>query len=351
MRDVAILSYAQTPYVASERERNEVEMLIPVLSEAVEKSGIPRKEIGFTCSGSTDYLAGQSFSFVAAVDALGAWPPIQESHVEMDGAWALYEAWVKIQCGDADSALIFSFGRSSMGDLPEVLTLQLDPYTLQPLHPDAISVAALQARALLDAGKSSERAWAEIAARSRRDALANPDALVRGEVDPETLLAEPYRVAPLREHACAPVTDGAAAMVVAAGDLARRAGEKPVWIRGIDHRLDPHQPGLRDLTVAPSARLAAEKAGAGRGGIDLAELHAPFAPQEEILREALGLGPDVRINPSGGPLAAHAVMVAGLARIGEAARQIQAGRAGRALAHATQGPCLQQNLVCVLEGA
>jgi len=58
----------------------------------------------------------------------------------------------------------------------------------------------------------------------------------------------------------------------------------------------------------------------------------------------------VRINPSGGALAANPIMVAGLARIGEAARQIWQGAARRALAHATQGHCLQQNLVCVLEG-
>jgi len=43
-------------------------------------------------------------------------------------------------------------------------------------------------------------------------------------------------------------------------------------------------------------------------------------------------------------------MSAGLARIGEATRQIVAGNGSRAVAHATSGPCLQQNLVCVLEG-
>jgi acetyl-CoA acetyltransferase len=64
----------------------------------------------------------------------------------------------------------------------------------------------------------------------------------------------------------------------------------------------------------------------------------------------MGLGANVRINPSGGALAANPIMAAGLARIGEAANQIRAGRARRALAHATQGHCLQQNLVCVLEG-
>jgi len=349
MRDVAILSYAQTRYTAHEQARNEVEMLMPVLSEAVEKSGIPRREIGFTCSGSTDYLAGQSFSFVMAVDAIGAWPPIRESHVEMDGAWALYECWVKIQTGEVDTALAFSFGRASMGDLPSVLTMQLDPYVLQPLHPDATSLAALQARALLDAEKSSEQEWAEIAARSLRDAKDNPDALRKGDADVAELLKEPYVASPLRPHTLPPVTDGAAAIVIAAGDVARSVSEKPIWIRGIDHRLDPHMPGVRDLTVSPSTAKAGEKAGAGQGGIDVAELYAPFAPQEVIVRDALGLGDGVRINPSGGPLAAHPMMVAGLARVGEAARQIWSGKAERALAHATQGPCLQQNLVTILE--
>ena len=56
----------------------------------------------------------------------------------------------------------------------------------------------------------------------------------------------------------------------------------------------------------------------------------------------------VAVNPSGGALAANAFMVAGLIRIGEAAARIMDGTATRALAHATSGPCLQQNLVCAL---
>jgi len=350
MRDVAIVSYAQTPYVRSERARNEVEMLMPIIDEVVKKSGIPRHEIGFTCSGSTDYLAGQCFSFVMAVDAVGAWPPIKESHVEMDGAWALYEAWIKIQCGEVDSALIFSFGRSSMGETAETMTLQTDPYTMAPLGPDAISMAALQARSGLDAGLYSERDMAEVAARNRSNALTNPEAQLAGEFEVETLLEAPYRVSPLRDHDCPPITDGAAAMVIATADVARNASDKPVWIRGIDHRLDSHQLGSRDLTRSPSTELAGQKAGVGAGKIDIAELHAPFTHQEIILKNALGLDDDVRINPSGGPLAANPMMSAGLARIGEASRQIAGGAAERAVAHATSGPCLQQNLVCVLEG-
>jgi acetyl-CoA acetyltransferase len=57
----------------------------------------------------------------------------------------------------------------------------------------------------------------------------------------------------------------------------------------------------------------------------------------------------VRVNPSGGPLAAWPYIVSGLLRIGEAAARVHVGEASRAVAHATSGPCLQQNLVCVME--
>jgi acetyl-CoA acetyltransferase len=350
MRNVALLSFAQTPFKRRENTRSEVDMVMSVVREAVAESGLPRREIGFTCSGSSDYIAGQSFAFVGAVDALGAWPPISESHVEMDGAWALYEAWIKIQTGVCDAALCFGFGRASMGTLPETLTLQLDPYTLAPLGIDAIGMAALQARAWLERTGRSERDLAEVAVRSRRDAKQNPFAQLRGDFEVEKLLAEPTLASPLRKHDCAPISDGAAAVVIAAEDVARRAGPRPVWIRGIDHRIEPHHPGMRDLTRCPSAALAAHKAGVDPARIDVAELHAPFTHQELILREALALPPRVRINPSGGPLAAHPMLVAGLVRIGEAAAQVRAGHARRALAHATQGHCLQQNLVCWLEG-
>jgi acetyl-CoA acetyltransferase len=351
MRDVAVVSFAQSRSVRREPVRSEVEMLMPVIAGAVERSGIPRKEIGFTVSGSCDFLAGIPFSFVAALDAVGAWPPISESHVEMDGAWALYEAWVRLQHGDIDSALVFAFGKSSSGQLRDILVTQLDPYYVAPLWPDSVSIAALQARALIEAGGCTERELAAVAARSRRRAMENPYAQLRGDFDLEALLLEPYLVAPLRRHDCPPLSDGAAAIVLAAGDLARRVCERPAWIRGIDHRIEPHGLGVRDLTVSPSTALAAEQAGVHRGPIDVAELHAPFTYQEVILRDAIGLGEGVEINPSGGALAANPMMAAGLIRIGEAAARVMKREADRAVAHATSGPCLQQNLVCVLEGA
>ena len=349
MRDVAVVSFAQAPSVRRDAECNEVEILMPVVREAIERSGIPRTEIGFTASGSCDYLAGQPFAFVTALDAVGAWPPISESHVEMDGAWALYEAWVRLQHGDIDSALMYAFGKSSLGDISDVLVLQLDPYYMAPLWPDAVSVAALQARAFIEATEYTERDMAQVAARNRANAKGNPMAQVTGDFEVDELLAEPYLVSPLRKHDCPPISDGAAAIVLAAGDLPRRVCPRPAWIRGIDHRIEAHGLGVRDLTTSPSTAFAAGKASVSLGDVDVAELHAPFTHQELILKDALGLDDGVAINPSGGALAANPVMVAGLIRIGEAARHIMDGSAKRAVAHATSGPCLQQNLVCVLE--
>src|SRR5256886_15056609 len=116
MREVAVVSFAQS-IAPEEPERNEVEILMPVVEEARERSGIPKEEIGFTCSGSCDYLAGQPFAFVNGLEAIGAWPPIPESHVEMDGAWALYEARVRLQRGDVGSALVYAVGKSSTGSV------------------------------------------------------------------------------------------------------------------------------------------------------------------------------------------------------------------------------------------
>jgi acetyl-CoA acetyltransferase len=349
VRDVAVVGFAQTPQLRRTKgTTNGVEMLIPIFAEVMGGLGIAKGDIDFWCSGSSDYLAGRAFSFISAIDAIGPVPPINESHVEADAAWALYEAWIKLQTGAADTALVYGFGKSSAGDLRRTLALQLDPYVLAPLWPDSVAVAGLQARLGIDAGKWSERAMAEVAVRSRRDAERNPNAQLAGSKDVDELLAEPYLADPLRRHDCAPITDGAAVIVLAADDRARELVERPAWITGIAHAVDSAHLGARDLRTSPSTVAAARRAGID--GVEIAELQTPFTHQELLLRRELGLGDDVRVTPSGGALAGNPMFAAGLVRVGEAAAPIMAGEAGRTMAHATSGPALQHNLVCALEG-
>ena len=350
MRDVAVISFAQTEHQREISDINEVEILMPLMGEALAGAGIAKERVDFVCSASSDYLAGQPFSFVMSLDAFGPWPPISESHVDMDGAWALYEAWVKMQMGTTDIALVYAYGKSSPGNIRRVLSRQLDPYALGPLWLDSVSMAAMQARIGLEAGAFTEQQMAEVVAASRRHGASNPFAQLGGEVDAGALLAEPEFVSPLRKHDCPPITDGAAVLILAAGDVARELSDRPAWIRGIDHRIEAAALGVRDLTRSVSTEQAGARAGVADGPVDFAELHAPFAHQELILRSALGLADDVTVNPSGGALCANPIMTAGLIRLGEAATRISRGDGDRAVAHATSGPCLQQNLVCVLEG-
>ncbi|HEX3822908.1 MAG TPA: lipid-transfer protein [Mycobacteriales bacterium] len=298
-RPVAIVASAsfETP---SEPARNEVELLLPVIHDAMAKVGLTQQDIGFTVSGSSDYLQGFPFAFVGALDAVGAWPPIRESHLEMDGAFALSEAVAVLQHEAIDTALVYAFSRPSRGDLDRTLAIQLDPYSVAPLWPDARGLAGLQAQAMRDSGR----------------------------------FAEVPSVTPTY------VADGATAVILAVGDRARELTETPAWIRGIDHRIDAPALGARDLTRSLSARTAAEHAGAT--DIDAAFLHVLYPHQKLLLREALGLD-DQPIHGAAGPM-----MVGGLQRLAAAADAIAAGDARRAIGHATSGPCLQQNLVAVL---
>ncbi|WP_035855459.1 lipid-transfer protein [Cryptosporangium arvum] len=346
---VAIVGWSLTPMVRR-TDKSEARLLFDVVTGATEDAGITRADVDFSCAGSCDYVAGQAFSFVQNIDAVGAWPPKRDSHVEMDGAWALYEAWVRLQLGDIDVAIAMGSGRSSTADPATIYPMEMDPYYLAPLGADALSFAALQARVLLDAGLITERQLAEIAARARRDARDNPYAQVSGEFDVDALLKEDFVRSPLRRHDLSPITDGAAAVVIARGDKARELTDHPVWITGFAHSAEPHQPGVRDLTTSKSATRAAKAAGADQGPIEVAELQTAFTHEEPLLAAAMGLE-GVPVNPSGGPLAANPVMATGLVRVIEAARAIRDHGRQRTLAHSTSGPCLQQNLVCVLEGS
>lgn len=354
MRDVAVVSFAQSPCQAANRRDDMADILLPVIREAINAAGIDRDDVDFVASGSHDFYEGRTFSYIESLDAVGAWPPISESHVESDAAWALAEAWSWLQLGEGDIALVYGIGRGSLpADLDQVMPAQLDPYFLAPLAPHRDAIAGLQAHAAIEAGLTSEQGMAEVVARCLDAATDNPLAQRSGQVDVARLLAAPYVASPLREHDVAPIGDAAAVIVLAADDAARRLAERPAWVRGLDHRMGTHYPGVRDLTESPSTRRAAsraaELAGFTASDVDIAELHTEYSHQEAILANALGLNGSVA-NPSGGPLAGRPVTATGLIRIGEAARQIRDGNADRALAHATSGQALQQNLVCLLEG-
>jgi hypothetical protein len=292
-------------------------MLMDAITDAIDPLGLSRADIDFTCLGSCDYITGQAFSFVSNLDAIGAWPPKRDSHVEMDGAWALYEAWLRLQEGDIEIAVVTGSGRSSTGDPALIYPMEMDPYFLAPLGADPLTFAALQARAVIAAGIADERSMAEVAVRAR------------GKGDVDTLLAEEYIRQPLRRHDVPPITDGRGRH----GAGHRGPGPPAGRPTGVYHRLrppdrvpQPFVPGAGRLPVDPAGGRGGR---AGRRPVEVAELQAAFTHEELLLARVLELGADVAVNPSGGALRANPIMATGLCRIGHAADHIRDGGTGR----------------------
>ena len=232
-------------------------------------AGIDRHDIGFTVSGSCDYLAGQTFAFVQTIEAIGAWPPISESHVEMDGAWAMYEGWARLQEGDIDLVLVFCPGGRRRARPGRSGRCSSTRTTSRRSALDPWSLAALQAaRVARRRHRPTERDFAEIVARNRANAVDNEYAQVSGKFDVDALLAEPYVRDPLRRH------DLAADLRRRGRGRAgrRRPGRVARRTAGVDHRHRPphrHPPAghARPDRVARRPRWPRRCAGVADGPV------------------------------------------------------------------------------------
>lgn len=364
LRNVALVGFAQAPIVACDEHRTAQEMLYGQVRAALASCNVERDAIDYQVAGSADYIDGRPFSFVASLEVTGSWPPRQDLHLEMDAAFAAYYAWLRMQAGDCDTAMVVGYGKTSEGNPNFVLNLQLDPYYQAAMGLDATSTAALQASAYMARTGTSDRDLAEVAARNRHAAARNTDAQVRQSTTPVALMKTPWAVRPLRTGYVPPIGESAVCLLMAAEGKAEQMCERPVWIHGIDQRAEMQSLGARDLSRSKSTEMATRKALAMAGvrsakDVDLAELSTVTPVEEMIVREAMGLAPmgdgGPVVNPSGGPLCGHPILLTGLIRLGEVFRQLSGGagnrsvpNAQRAIAHASMGHCLQQNLVTVL---
>jgi acetyl-CoA acetyltransferase len=363
LRNVAVVAFSQSPVVARDEHRIASEMLYPEVRSALDQCDVEREAIDYQVAGSADYIDGRPFGFVTALDVMGSWPAKQDLHLEMDAAFAAYYAWVRMQAGDCDTALVCGYGKNSEGEPERVLNLELDPYYQAPLGLTPSATAALQASAYMARSGATDGDFAEIVARNRAAGAKNPCAQLREAASAETLAQSPWAVEPLRKSYLPPYGDSAVCLILAAEGKAERMCDRPAWIWGVDQRIEMQTLGARDLSRSTGAQLAAKKATemAGLGSardVDVIELGATTPAEELILRETLLIDERVKfrnVNPSGGPLCGHPLMMTGLIRLGEAFRQLS-GRAGAhavphartAIAHAAQGHCLQQNLFFVL---
>ena len=378
MDDIAIVGVAQTKYESRKVDKIYADLVFDVTMEALNDAGLGIEDIGSVVTVSNDFLDGRTISGMAVGDASGAHDK-NISTVEGDGTFgAMYGAMRVL--GGAGTTIVVAHSKGSESNIRFVTNAMFDPVYQRPLGIDAVAAAAIQAYEYMHRYGLSEEEFATVSVKNHGNALNNPLAHLPMKITVEDVMKSRKIADPLKLLDCSPVSDGAAAMIIADSSVARKCKKKPVWIKGIGHCAEEYFLGDRDLAVPSALSMAAKKAYNMAGiqdpmkEIDVVELYDAFSYMEPLWLEGMGfckpgrgttftekgissLEGDLPVNPSGGVLASHAVLVAGLARIIETVLQLRGEGGTRqvkgakvALAHGINGPCGQSHCVWILSG-
>jgi acetyl-CoA acetyltransferase len=184
---------------------------------------------------------------------------------------------------------------------------------------------------------------AKISVKNRMHAGLNPLAQFRKPITIDDVLGARPVAPPLTTLMCAPIGDGASAVIVTSADNARARDRRPVWIRG--SAIGMGAPKGQRTSIERVSGTAYAEAGITAAELDVAEVHDATAFTELLAYEELGLcvpgkgatlvdegatalGGRIPVNPSGGlESRGHPVAATGLAQIVELTWQLR-GDAG-----------------------
>ncbi|MHB8895773.1 MAG: thiolase family protein [Candidatus Geothermincolia bacterium] len=378
MEEVAVVGWAQTEHRRAMERETPQSIIYMVVDEALSSCGLTIHDIDVVIDAGSDFLDGRGISTCLTVDAMGGHFK-EESKVAGDGLLAAAYAYMRIASGLFSTALVVAYGKSSESDPASQTMTMCEPFFTRPLGVDGLVAAALQARSYTQRYGVSAEGTAKVAVKNRAAGASNPYAQLKQAVTLEDVLGSRELVSPIKELEAAPVTDGACAVVLAHGDVARAVRVRAAWISGLGHCSDAYSLGSRDRHRATAAARAATTALKMAGisdplkELDLAEISEFYAYQELMLYEALGLcdegegeallasgetspGGTTPVNLSGGVLCANPLVATGLVRLADASAQVS-GRAEysplrgakKALAHGGGGLAMQTASCVIVE--
>ena len=223
-------------------------------------------------------------------------------------------------------------------------------------------------------------ALTEVAVKNHANGALNPKAHFQKRVNRSDVDRAPRVADPLGLYDCCPVSDGAAALLLAPPDRAREFTDRPVYIDGVGAGSDSLAVQERpELTRFGASRWAADEAfrsaGVARADISFLEVHDCFTVAELLALEDLGFAPPggavemtlsgetardgrLPVNPDGGLKAkGHPIGATGVSQAYEVFLQLrgaagarQLGRVERALTHNVGGAGATAN-VTIYSGA
>jgi acetyl-CoA C-acetyltransferase len=359
-QDVAIVGFGQTPFRSRHDDKTYVELVQTAVGLALADAGITPDAIdAVVFSMAPTHFMGVADCDKWAVDyCFARAKPFMRVHTGgATGGSALHAGYAHVASGEYETVLVVGADRlTETPDAQHILNLIWDPFYEQDFALNTVTMTALATQRYMHKYGTTEEQYARVVVRSRRNALANPDAHLKGAIGVPDVLASPRVSWPYKLYDICPRSAGAAALVLTTARRARGFTPRPAFITGIGAISDTVFMGDRvgptaetDLADYSQLVLAARECYAQAGirdplrEIDVVEIYDPFSSFQFPQMESLGFCPrgqaqylsdnglfdmegEVAVNPSGGTLCTNPIGVTGLVRAGEAARQVM-GRA------------------------
>jgi len=325
---------------------------------AVQDANIQGKDIEAMYIGnmSGGRFIGQEHIGALAADSLGL-NPIPATRVEAacaSGGLAFRQAYLSIAGGAFD--MVVAGGVEKMTDvLTGQATTTLGGAADQEWETffgaTFPSLYALMAKRHMHDYGTTEEQLAKVSVKNHANGAKNPYAQFQRELSLETVMNSSYVAEPLKLLDCSPITDGAAAVILASEEKAKQITDNPIWIKASAQASDTlalhTRQSLTGLAATrTAARKAYEQAKIKPGDLDLAEVHDCFTIAELMAIEDLGitekgmsgkhvdqgeftLDSRLPINTSGGlKSCGHPVGATGIKQIAELTWQLR-GQAGK----------------------
>ncbi len=298
-RRVAVIGAGLSLFVRRALETGK-ELSYYAASQALESAGVKLKDIqGVVMATAPDAFDGVHMKGEWLLDgAGGVRKPYMRAYVGGgSGVFSIISGWTLVASGLFDLVLVVAEEKmSSCQPHPQGAFLTIfDQIIERPLGPNLLWIFALEQHRYMHTYGIRNEDIARVSVKNKRNALHHPSAQVAGNLTVADVLASEVVAWPVHRLMVSPISDGAAAIVLASESVAQRLSDKPIWVQGVGWALDTSYWGNRDLAypryVEKAARMAYEMAGVSepRKQIHIAEPYDPFAYKELHHLEGLQL--------------------------------------------------------------
>jgi acetyl-CoA C-acetyltransferase len=326
---VAVIGAGMTLFRRNLKETGK-ELAWEASSMALDQAGLELKDIQSVVMGTApDAFDGVHMKGEYLADGAGSWrKPYSRVFVGGGtGVFAIDAGWWHVASGQFDTCLVVGEEKmSSCYPHPAyAFTTIFDPIYARPLGVTLIWIFALEMHRYMHVHGIKKEEIARVSVKNKRNALDHPCAQLGANITVEDVLNSEVMCWPVQRLDISPTSDGAAALILASEDVAKKLTDNPVWIDGVGWCIDSTFWTNRDLYfpqyVQGAAQMAYKMAGIKNPPkeIDVAEVYDPFDYKELHHMEGLmlarkGQAPkltaegvtqrdgDLPINPSGGLL-------------------------------------------------